>query len=564
MRLGFPVKVLGRSGLKSHDTRRHQNNPHLSVSLAYLRDIFLYLEQAGIHMYRMASELAPYLIHPDLPRFHNQIEECEAELADAGTLARSVGLRLSLHAGSHVVLNAPDEALAARSTAEVTGLARLLNAMALEPEAVVIVHVGGVYNDQKTALTRFVERYDRLPEAVQCRLVLEHDQHFSLSECYRIHQQTGIRLVYDHLHHALNNPEGLSSGDGLRLALSTWPSNQRPKLHFSSPRTEMRIVERSDPATGHRRQWLQPPLWTQHSDYVNPFEFIPFARQALALRDVDVMLEAKAKDLALLRLRADLAHYAPDLAMRLDGVATGRIQEARLAYQAEIASLEPPEEARVLVAVMNNQRDFEIARTEGWYRIPVRRAPSRVGADYLAFYQTRVFGDEKWTVRYYAPVRRYSIVTRAELLPSEAEHPRAQERYYKIEIGPLQRLPQPVPSRRLRRITFIPTTLERLFTAQDVSDLWIGNDLQERLWTALKGEQADAVRVDERTFVLRREQGQVEVRIGEVSPEEEMVREALPKYEIPAWQLRFTAAQVESDLAGCLDTVRAALQLSHG
>ena len=65
MRLGFAVKVLGESGLRSHDTRRWQNQPHLSVSLVYLRDIFGYLRRQGISMYRMASQLAPYLTHPE-------------------------------------------------------------------------------------------------------------------------------------------------------------------------------------------------------------------------------------------------------------------------------------------------------------------------------------------------------------------------------------------------------------------------------------------------------------------------------------------------------------------
>ena len=76
----------------------------------------------------------------------------------------------------------------------------------------------------------------------------------------------------------------------------------------------MRVADHLDPQTGRRVQVLQAPLWTRHSDYIHPFEFIDFVRAAQGLRDFDVMLEAKAKDLALLRLRADLARFAPDLA----------------------------------------------------------------------------------------------------------------------------------------------------------------------------------------------------------------------------------------------------------
>lgn len=147
------------------------------------------------------------------------------------------------------------------------------------------------------------------------------------------------------------------------------------------------------------------------------------------------------------------------------------------------------EEPRVLVAVMNDPAALEIARGEGWYRIPTRRAPPRVGADYVAFYQTGAFGpEERWAVNYYASIRRYRIVRRRDLLPEEADHPRAEDEYYKIEIGPLQALPHSIPSRRLRRITFIPTTLTRLLNAEEINDLWLGSRVEEQLWASFKAQ----------------------------------------------------------------------------
>ena len=160
------------------------------------------------------------------------------------------------------------------------------------------------------------------------------------------------------------------------------------------------------------------------------------------------------------------------------------------------------EEPRVLVAVMNDPRAFEIARTKGWYRIPIRRAPPRVGADYLAFYQTGAFRPgERWAVNYYAPIRRYRIARRRDLLPEEADHPRADDEYYKIEIGPLEPLPRPIPSHRLRRITFIPTTLTRLLNAKEINDLWFGNRIKEQLWESFKAQGIPA----ERQVSLREE-----------------------------------------------------------
>ncbi|HSN76871.1 MAG TPA: UV DNA damage repair endonuclease UvsE [Anaerolineae bacterium] len=315
MRLGFPVKVLGQAGLKEHDSRRWQNNPHLSVSLAYLRDIFEYLRRERIAMYRISSDLAPYLTHPELTQFHGQIEECAAELAAVGHLAREIGLRLSFHPSQYVVLNAPDEALVARSALDVVTQAELLERMGLDDEAVVVLHVGGVYEGRERARERFVLAFERLPEPARRRLALENDDtRFGVADTLWIHQRTGVRLIFDNLHHHNFNPERMPLRDALAACLETWSPHVRPKVHFSSPRTEMRVAEQQDPATGRRVQVLQPPLWTRHSDYIHPFEFIAFLREAAGLRPFDVMLEAKGKDLALLRLRADVQRYAPDLA----------------------------------------------------------------------------------------------------------------------------------------------------------------------------------------------------------------------------------------------------------
>jgi UV DNA damage endonuclease len=316
MKLGFAVKVLGEPGLKSHDTRRWQNNPHLSVSLAYLRDIFGYLRRQAITMYRMASDLAPYLTHPDLPQFHNQIEECAAELEAVGEMARSDGLRLSFHPSQYVVLNAADEMVAARSARAVVAQARILDAMGLGPEAVIVIHVGGIYGDRDAARQRFAERYLRLPEPARRRLVLENDDgRFSVADIAWIHRETGIRLVFDHLHFCNHNPQGMHTTEALTTCLGTWPADVRPKVHFSSPRTAMHVIERSRADSGGIERRLRQPRSTQHADFIDPFAFIAFLRevQAAGLRDFDVMLEAKAKDLAMLRLREDLSRLVPDL-----------------------------------------------------------------------------------------------------------------------------------------------------------------------------------------------------------------------------------------------------------
>ena len=131
------------------------------------------------------------------------------------------------------------------------------------------------------------------------------------------------------------------------------------------------------------------------------------------------------------------------------------------------------DEDRVLVALINNRRDFEIAAEEGWYRIPTRHAPlSTTEAVVLGFYFTRAFGEEKWAIHWYAPILGHELVRRRDLLPAEPDHPHADETYYKLQLGPLHRLEFPIYSLRWRRITFIETTWDRFTSAEEINDLY--------------------------------------------------------------------------------------------
>jgi hypothetical protein len=145
-----------------------------------------------------------------------------------------------------------------------------------------------------------------------------------------------------------------------------------------------------------------------------------------------------------------------------------------------------PEEL-VLVAVVNRRRDLEIVRTLGWYRIPLQTAPKTVRVDWLAFYQTGAFKDERWSVRYVAPVRGFELTTRADLLRDEATHPRAGEPYFRIQLGPLEALESPIAGGGWKRFTFLYTTGERLLTARTLRDLTLPPSAdRDQLWRLLK------------------------------------------------------------------------------
>jgi UV DNA damage endonuclease len=293
-RIGFAVKVLGDGGLPSHDTRRWQSGPHLRVSLERLAAILQRLDAIDVRMYRMATSLAPYASHPDMPRFHHQVEECAEQLAAIGARARALGIRLSTHPGQHTVLNSVDERVQAAAVADLEVQAALLDALGLGPEAVVVVHVGGAAGGILPALDRFARGYELLSDRARARLVVENDDRsFAIAHVLSLHGRLGMPVVWDILHHHCHDPARIPPEQALELALGTWPVGVTPKIHYASPRLDM----------GER-----PPQLRAHADLIDPIGFESFLLNTTGVvsRDFDIMLEAKGKDLALLRLREQL------------------------------------------------------------------------------------------------------------------------------------------------------------------------------------------------------------------------------------------------------------------
>ncbi len=153
----------------------------------------------------------------------------------------------------------------------------------------------------------------------------------------------------------------------------------------------------------------------------------------------------------------------------------------------------------VLVAIVNNPEDMRLACEAGWYRIPVASARKWLGdrwpPHWLAFYQTKVFGSEAHAINYYAVVRDIHTVSRMDLFPDTPHnHPKANRRYYQLLLDELRSLPQPIMSRRLRRIVFIPTTFEKFNSALEINDLWDESPLEDRLWAIFKRARIRAER----------------------------------------------------------------------
>ena len=148
------------------------------------------------------------------------------------------------------------------------------------------------------------------------------------------------------------------------------------------------------------------------------------------------------------------------------------------------------ERSNVLIAIMNDPRDLTIAQNEHWYRIPVTSAhrflKDRWPPEWLAFYQTQIFGDEAYSVNYCARVLDVHQVVRRDLFPDQTQDKKADNQYYKLVLSDLERLPRPIPNHRWRRIVFIPTTRFKLAHATEINDLYDASPLEEQMWTELK------------------------------------------------------------------------------
>lgn len=141
----------------------------------------------------------------------------------------------------------------------------------------------------------------------------------------------------------------------------------------------------------------------------------------------------------------------------------------------------------MLVGVMPARRDLEIARLLGWYRIPLRKAPKVINVEFVAFYQTGAFGSaHRWQIGFFAEVRGHELTTRAELFKDEADHPRAREEYYKLQLGPLQSLARPIRAGMWKRITFFYTTGELFSRAETIKDLVVRSEDRQYLWRSLR------------------------------------------------------------------------------
>jgi UV DNA damage endonuclease len=312
IRLGFPVRIVGKPSLRSH-ARCGKHHSHLSVHLMYLRDIFHYLHHIQVRFYRIASCLLPPSSTSHQSPYQlacRAIHECAAELDALATQVQQQHLRLSIHMDHTIALGSEDDTIASHSLAAIEAQALLLDHLA-PPESTIVIHTGGPAHP--ATLARFAHRYHTLSARARARLAVEHDHAFSLCKLLWLHQQCGIPIIFDYLHHQLYNPDQVPLDIALGLALASWPAHHPAEVHLSSNRSEAHLL----PAHGGQHTRVVPPRPGQHADFIVPTDLVTLLHSAQGMPPFDLMIEAKAGDLALLRLRSDTMRVAPHLLPRL-------------------------------------------------------------------------------------------------------------------------------------------------------------------------------------------------------------------------------------------------------
>jgi UV DNA damage endonuclease len=282
IRLGYPTQNLTIPASTNRSCRLANLHDAEKVrglvreNLASLTTIIRWNTRHGIHLFRMGQSLIPFASHPQFP--YDWAEEHGEELERAGELARSLGIRLSMHPGQYIQPGSLKPEVVERSLAELRSAARIIGLIG-NPDSVLVLHMGGGYNDKTATAARFVETM-RPEENVLKYLALENDERiWTVADIIKTARVLGIPAIIDTLHHNLN-PSGLTLKEAFDLSLPTWEDRgARPKLHLSSQDPEKQ--------TGAHAYSIDLADWEG-------------LVEALENREADIMVEAKGKERALI------------------------------------------------------------------------------------------------------------------------------------------------------------------------------------------------------------------------------------------------------------------------
>jgi len=228
----------------------------------------------NILFFRITSDLVPFASHP-VCKF-DWLTYFKQDFRDIGSYISSRRIRISMHPGQYTILNSPEVHVMETSLRELDYHTRVLDAMDLDQSAKIQLHIGGVYGNKEESLERFIRRYNSLDNRIKRRLVIENDdRQYGVRDCLQVHAQTRVPVLFDSLHHELNNV-GETMKEAFAMVVSTWKKEDGlPMVDYSNPRTY--------------------PRDTKHAESIDIQHFEQFIAQTKTY-DYDVMLEIKDKE----------------------------------------------------------------------------------------------------------------------------------------------------------------------------------------------------------------------------------------------------------------------------
>ncbi|SHF94874.1 UV DNA damage repair endonuclease UvsE [Ornithinibacillus halophilus] len=267
---------------KDHDARKEKLYYLTEQNLLNTIRMLHYNIAHGIELYRMSSSIAPLATHPEVKwDYVSPFKELYQEI---GTLVNKHNLRVSFHPNQFTLFTSPQEHVTTNAIIDMTYHYNMLEAMRLQEDANLNIHVGGAYGNKEEAIHRFDENFVKMSKEIRLQTTLENDDKtYTAIETLEVCERHDVPIVFDY-HHHWANPGEEAFEELLPRIFATWDRTGKvPKFHLSSPKSEKLI--------------------RAHADYVDLDFALPFIKALKNYgKSADIMIEAKAKDKAALKL----------------------------------------------------------------------------------------------------------------------------------------------------------------------------------------------------------------------------------------------------------------------
>lgn len=249
-------------------------------NLEALSNIIDYNIKNNIHFYRLTSKLIPLATKVKF----DYIKKYKKYYDEIGKKIEKNNIRIDVHPDQFCVLNSTKKEVLDNSFEILKYHYNILEALHIKNK-IIVLHVGSSVFGKTNSIKRFINNFNKLPIYIQKCIAIENDDKiYNIDDCLDLCNKLNIPFILDYHHHICNH---VNMNIDYEKILKTWTI--KPKMHFSSPKNKTKKDFRS------------------HHDYIEPLDFINFINTLPF--DVDIMLEAKAKDEALFRLTRQLKYY---------------------------------------------------------------------------------------------------------------------------------------------------------------------------------------------------------------------------------------------------------------